>query len=128
MGRGLLDTDVIIWHLRGRDAARRWINELAARGVPCCSSLSVIEVVLGMRPKEARATREFFHWIEVVAPDREIAWQAGNMIREYGTKGITLNFVDATIAATCMARGLVLATYNEKHYPMPGLLKAVRLD
>lgn len=125
MNRALLDTDVIIWFLRGRESTRRWMDELAAGGVPCCSSLSVIEVVLGLRPREEDDTRAFLDALAVIPPDRGIAWRAGKLIREYARKGMTLDFVDATIAATCLARGLVLATYNAKYYHMSELEKCV---
>ena len=53
-------------------------------------------------------------------PPREI--QSG---REFPPASLsTGDFVDATIAATCLVYGLVLATYNVRHYPMSGLRKA----
>lgn len=124
MRRALLDTDFIIWYLRGHDATRRWLEELKAGGVPCCSALSVTEIVLGMRPREEAATRSFLEALAVIPVDRAVAWRAGELIHEYARQGVTLDFVDATIAATCLTHGLVLATYNARHYPMPGLAKA----
>ncbi len=119
--RALLDTDVLIWHLRGRESTRRWIEELKAGGVPCCSALSVSEIVLGMRPTEEAATRTFLDALDVIPVDRRVTWRAGELIRTYARHGVTLDFVDATIAATCLTYGLILATYNVRHYPMPEL-------
>ena len=121
--RALLDTDLIIWFLRGREHARRWIHELSKAGVPSCSALSVTEVTAGMRPSEEADTKAFLRALDVIPVDREIAWRAGALIGEYGRRGITLDFVDATIAATCLRRKVSLATYNVKHYPMPSLRK-----
>jgi len=121
--RSLLDTDLIIWFLRGREHARRWIHELSKAGVPSCSALSVTEVVAGMRPDEENETRAFLQALDVIQVNREIAWRAGALIGEYGRRGITLDFVDATIAATCLRHRLSLATYNVKYDPMPGLRK-----
>lgn len=87
-------------------------------GVPRCSALSLTEVVAGMRPKEEPATREFLQALRVIDVDRSIAWQAGELIRSHGRQGTTLDFVDATIAATCLRHHLALATYNIKHYPI----------
>jgi predicted nucleic acid-binding protein len=123
--RALLDTDVLIWHLRGRESTRRWIEALKAGGVPCCSALSVTEIVLGMRPKEEAATRAFLDALDVIPVDRRVAWRAGELIRAYAGRGVTLDFVDAAIAATCLTYGLILATYNVRHYPMPELEKAL---
>ncbi len=120
----LLDTDLIIWFLRGREHARRWIQEVRKAGIPSCSALSVTEVVAGMRPGEEPDTRAFLNALDVIPIDREIAWRAGTLIREYVQRGITLDFVDATIAATCLTCKLNLATYNVRHYPMPDLRKA----
>ncbi len=120
----LLDTDLIIWFLRGREHARRWIQELRKAGIPSCSALSVTEVVAGMRPGEEPETRAFLDALDVIPIDREIAWRAGTLIREYVQRGITLDFVDAAIAATCLTYKLNLATYNVKHYPMPDVRKA----
>ena len=123
--RALLDTDVLIWHLRGRESTRRWIEELKAGGVPCCSSLSVTEIVLGMRPKEEAATRSLLEALDVIPVDRRVAWRAGELIRASAQHGVTLDFVDATIAATCITHGLILATYNVRHYSMPELESAL---
>lgn len=125
MARALLDTDLIIWHLRGREHARRWISQLSRSGVPCCSALSVTEVVVGMRRSEEPDTRVFLEALDVIPVSREIAWRAGALIHEYARRGTTLDFVDATIAATCLTYSLRLATYNVRHFPMP-LRRAAR--
>ena len=118
MDRVLLDTDVIIWYLRGRESIRAWVLESSTHDVPRCSALSVTEVVAGMRPKEEPATRALLQALRVIDVDRGVAWLAGELIRGYGRRGITLDFVDATIAATCLRHRLALATYNVKHYPI----------
>jgi len=119
--RLLLDSDILIWYLRGRESIRDWLHKLSKRDVPCCSALSVTEVVAGMRPKEEPATRDFLQALRVIDVDRSIAWHAGELIGSYARRGITLDFVDATIAATCLRHRLVLATSNVKHYPIRGL-------
>ena len=121
MNRVLLDSDVIIWYLRGRESTRAWVRQLSQYDVPCCSTLSVTEVVAGMRQREETATREFLQALRAVDVDRNIAWQAGKLIGTYGRRGITLDFVDATIAVTCLRHRLFLATHNVKHYPIPEL-------
>ena len=80
MARVLLDTDVIIWYLRGRESVHAWVQEISRDGVPRCSALSVTEVVSGMRPKEESATREFLQALRVIDVDRGIAWHAGELI------------------------------------------------
>ena len=127
VARVLLDTDVIIWYLRGRESVHAWVQEISRDGVPRCSALSVTEVVSGMRPKEESATREFLQALRVIDVDRGIAWHAGELIRSRGREEVTLDFVDATIAATCLRHRLALATYNLRHYPISELRFADRL-
>lgn len=117
----LLDTDVLIWYLRGREPIKAWVHEVGSLDVPRCSALSVTEVVAGMRPREEPTTREFLESLAVVDVDREIAWLAGELIQDHGRRGLILDFVDATIAATCLRHDLALATYNARHYPIRGL-------
>ena len=74
---------------------------------------------MGARPREEAATREFLSSLMVVAPDGDVAWRAGAMIRDQARHGVTIDLVDAIIAATCIAHGFLLATFNLRHYPMP---------
>jgi predicted nucleic acid-binding protein len=52
---------------------------------------------------------------------REVANLAGKYIRDYRNLGITLNFIDTLIAATCIVNCLVLITFNLKHYKISDL-------
>ena len=119
VAKALLDSDLIIWHLRGREHAHRWIRELSRAGIPSCSALSVTEIVAGMRRGEEPDTRAFLEALNVIPVSGEIAWRAGDLIHDYARRGITLDFVDAIIAATCLTYRLRLATYNVRHFPMP---------
>jgi len=44
MNRFLLDSDIIIWHLRGRKEITEMLKEIQSFGLPACSALSVLEV------------------------------------------------------------------------------------
>lgn len=124
MGRVLLDSDIIIWCLRGRQDVIQKIAEFAAETVPACSALSVLEIEIGMKKGEETATRAFLSAMDVQPVDAAVASQAAMYIRTFRRRGITLDFVDACIAATCALNGFQLATFNHQHYPMPGLLFA----
>lgn len=119
----LLDSDVIIWFLRGKKEVVAFLKNLSKERFLGCSPLSVIEIKLGMEKGEENATNLFFDAIKVWEIDREIAEKAANYILSYSKKGITLDFVDATIAATCKTRNLTLMTYNTDHYPMQDIAK-----
>ncbi len=122
MARYLLDSDVIIWCLRGRRDTVLLVEELQRESVPYCSALSVIEVELGMKKGEEKATRGFLDALRVEPVDKNVARLAATYMREYRRKGMMLDLVDASIAATCVTRGLLLVTYNVKHYPVPELI------
>lgn len=119
MARYLLDSDIIIWCLRGRRDTVQLVEELQKESVPHCSALSIIEVELGMRGGEEKATRGFLDALRVEPVDGTVARLAATYMREYRRKGTTLDLVDAGIAATCVARSLLLVTYNVKDYPVP---------
>lgn len=121
MSKFLLDTDVIIWHLRGRPEVTMALRELQSFGVPSCSSLSILEVQVGVKKGEEAKTDLFLGSLKVFDVTRQIANKAGALVREQRSKGVTLDLPDAVIAATCILHGLIFVTYNVKHYPITEL-------
>ncbi|MBI2267224.1 MAG: type II toxin-antitoxin system VapC family toxin [Armatimonadetes bacterium] len=121
MADHLLDTDVLIWFLRGRKETRAVFQEIEAGGIPLCSALSVLEIMFGVREKEEKVTRYLLRSLRVVPVGEKEAEKAASLMRDYRKGGITLDLVDAVIAATCLLHDLVLVTYNRSHYPMPPL-------
>jgi len=119
----LLDSDVIIWFLRGREEVVTLIKSIARERLLGCSPLSIIEIKLGMKRSEEKATNFFFDAIKVWEINKEIAEQAANYIMSFRERGMKLDFVDATIAATCKLKNLILMTYNVDHYPMQEIKK-----
>jgi hypothetical protein len=121
MSSFLLDSDVIIWHLRGRSDVTQILRGLQKFGVPACSALSVIEVQLGVKKGEEEKTDRFFASVRVLDVDKEIANHAAFLIRKYKARGMKLDLPDAVIAITCILKDLILVTYNTKHYAIPEL-------
>lgn len=119
----LLDSDVIIWFLRGKKEVVTLVKSLSRERLLGCSPLSIIEIKIGMKKGEENATNLFFKAIKVWDVNREIAELAADYILSYKKKGVSLDFVDATIAATCKLKGLTLMTYNADHYPMHDISK-----
>jgi predicted nucleic acid-binding protein len=118
MSKFLLDTDVMIWHLRGRPEVTKTLRDLQAFSVPSCSALSLLEVRVGMKKGEEQKTDLFLGSLSVFDVTRRIADRAADLIREQKVKGVTLDLPDAVIAGTCLLHDLTLVTYNTKHYPM----------
>jgi predicted nucleic acid-binding protein len=122
MSKYLLDSDTIIWHLRGRKEITEMLKDLQRSGLPACSTISVLEVQLGVKTKDAEGkTNRFFESLKVFDVDRDIAKIAAQLIREYKAKGVTMDIPDSIIASTCILHDLILVTYNRKHYPISEL-------
>ena len=117
----MLDTDVIIWHLRGRKDVTRALAELQVFGIPSCSALSILEVQVGVKKGEEVKTDHFLGALTVIDVTKQIAEKAAVSIREQRAKGVTIDLPDAIIAATCILHRFTLVTYNKKHYPFPSL-------
>jgi len=122
MSKYLLDSDTIIWHLRGRKEITEMLKDLQRSGLPACSTISVLEVQLGVKTKDEEGkTNRFFESLKVFDVDMDIAKIAAQLIREYKTKGVTMDIPDSIIASTCILHDLTLVTYNRKHYPISDL-------
>lgn len=121
MPKFLIDSDIIIWCLRGRKDIEKLLQELQESGVPACSPISIVEVQLGVIKGEEEKTSKFLNSLKVYPMGRTIANLAGKYIREHKKKGTTLEIPDAILAATCFLHNLTLVTYNVKHYPFQGL-------
>jgi len=118
MSRFLLDSDVIIWHLRGKKEVTEMLRDLHRFGLPACSPLSILEIQLGVKKGEEEKTDRFLRSLRIFDVNMEIASKTAQLIRERKAKGITLDLPDSVIAATCILHELILVTCNTKHYPI----------
>lgn len=125
MSRYLVDTCILVDHLRGRPEATRWLAErLTAHDSLACSVITVAEIAAGLRPGEEDSVRRLFALLSTLPASEDIAWIAGNYMREYArSHGLLLP--DALLAASAQAAGIPLVTLNAKHFPMDdiGVLK-----
>jgi len=115
----ILDTDVVIWHLRGQPAVVDRVTELAEHASLGVSAITRAEVVLGMRDSERSATFELLDSLKTLAVDASVADRAGEIIRDFRQRGITLHLPDALIGATAILARAPLFTGNARHYPSP---------
>lgn len=121
----LIDSDVLIWHLRGHEPTVQLLRALAQRSreeeaaSPLgCSVISVFEVRVGMRPEEKASTEKFLSALERYPVGDVIAQRAADYYRAFAKQGITLHIADLIIAATAAEYGLTLVSYNREHFPM----------
>ncbi len=118
----VLDTTVLIDHLRGVAAAAEYLRSLPA--VPTCSEVTRAEVLQGLRSSERRSAEALFavlHWADV---DEKIARRAGELGRRYRRSHPGLAQADLLIAATALELDQPLATANTRHFPMFARLRA----
>lgn len=115
----LVDTDVLIAHLRGLPAAQQWLRDSRRRTGPLAvSAVSVAEITGGKRSSERRNVTRLIDSLELGKIDRAIAWRAGELRRQFRRSHHTIGIADYLIAATALAHGWDLATLNVRHFPM----------
>ena len=117
----ILDTDIVIDFLRRRDYARKLLESWAGEGLLAISTLTQLEIYQGMKGGEERATNVFLDGLVSVAVDVPIARQAGRIIGEFHSKGVTVGTGDAIIAATALQVSAPLLTNNVEHYAFTNL-------
>ena len=118
--RVVLDTTILIDHLRGSSAAGAYLGSLADR--PACSEVTRIEVITGLRSADLRSAEVLFALIEWVPLEESIARRAGDLGRRFRASHSGIDAADLAVAGTAQHLGAALATGNVKHFPMfPGL-------
>lgn len=114
----LVDSDVLIAHLRGSSAARNWLVDARRRGPMAISVVSIAEIVGGMRSAERREVWRLLSVFRVESANEIIARRAGELMRQHRRSHAGIGLGDYLIAATVAVKGLELATLNVRHFPM----------
>ena len=115
----VLDTSVLIDHLRGYNSARAALRRAVADGEMLAASvLSRIEVLAGMRAVEEPATRRLLDNLHWIAVDEDLADRAGVLANRFLRSHPGVDPVDYVIAATVVRFGARLWTQNLRHFPM----------
>lgn len=114
----LVDSDVLIAHLRGLETARAWLLRARKDGPLAISVVSIAELVGGIRSGERREVWRLLSSFRAEPATEFIARRAGEMMRRYRRSHTGIGLGDYLIAATAEVRGLQLATLNARHFPM----------
>jgi predicted nucleic acid-binding protein len=121
--RAYVDSDVLIWHLRGERKALAFLCGLRDGGEYelWTGALQRAEVVFFMRPGEEEATALFLSQFKTASVDQAVVDTAGSLYRKWNPiHGVDIN--DAMLAAIAMRTGGVVYCLNTKHYPMPDVV------
>ena len=111
----LVDTDILIWYLRGNNEAYRLIHSLPHI---CISSVTYMELVQGMRNKEELRTlqKTLKQWkVKTIYINEEISAKALFLVEAHFLSH-SMQLADALIGATATMYGMTLMTANDKHY------------
>ena len=114
----LVDSDVLIAHLRGVAVARDWLVGVRNDGPLAISAVSIVELIGGMRTVERREVWRLLASFRVEPATEMVARRAGDMMRRYRRSHNRIGLGDDLIAATADVQGLELATLNVRHFPM----------
>jgi predicted nucleic acid-binding protein len=131
----VLDTGVIMRHLRDDNRANSLLNYLEYTGEINVSAITYMEIWVRCLPHEEDATMLFFDRVPPVSVDREVAHKAAKLIKQYPQvfgRDNPRGFPDALIAATAWQLGSVLVTLNVRHFakiPISEInIKAIKQD
>lgn len=115
----LLDTTVLIAHLRGDEVVTSLLLDLLAdRHSLGTSCVNVAEVERGIRPKERKAADTLLGRLRFLETTREAAIRAGRYQAQFERRGVTIHTADALVAGTTRAHGAILLTDNVRDFPM----------
>ena len=124
----LFDTDVLVEHLKGNQAATTLLLQASAIGQAACSVLTRFELLAGMRSNERSEIRGLLDSLNNIEASVDIATRAGEWARTYKRSHEGISAIDYLVAASAEIHGADLLTQNVKHFPMfPELAPAVRV-
>ncbi len=111
----LIDTDVLIWYMRGNEKAYQVVEKLENFFL---SVVTYMELVQGLRnKKELNHLRKALHgWnAQILYVSEEISAKAMFYVEQHFLSH-SMQLADALIGATAIAHGFPILTGNDKHY------------
>lgn len=111
----IIDTDVLIWYLRGNEKSKKVVEEQVPFAI---SVVTYMELMQGMKNKEEmkKFRRKIQKWnVNIIQIDKEISSRAMFYVQEYALSH-SMMLADGLIAATVVQNGETLLTANDKHY------------
>lgn len=114
----VLDTDIVIWILRGNQPIITAIDHLVSKESVGISTITIAEVYKNIFPIEMPAVEDFIFHQELFPVSVDIAKTAGLYWNQYHHRFKNFSLTDCLIAATAKIHQAGLATMNIKHFPM----------
>jgi len=117
MQRVVIDSDVAIDYLRGKDYALKLMKKLWRTDTAYLTTTTVFELYAGMRESEKESTEYFIKACNLLPITEQISMVAGDMYRQQRKKGRTLDAIDCLNHAVGVVHDCQIATRNIAHYP-----------
>ena len=115
----ILDTNIIIDHLRQKDKSTSWLRKLTEKvgaeklGISMATTQELYVGKSVFDPQNEQMMLQTISSFEVESYSYEIAKMAGELVRNLNGQ---LQFADAAIAATAIVNGASLFTLNVKDF------------
>ena len=117
MRRVVIDSDVAIDYLRGKEYALKLMKKLWRSDAAFLSATTLFELYAGMRESEKEYTEDFIQACNILPITSQISRVAGDLYRAQRRQGKTLDAIDCINHAVAIVHDIHLATRNVSHYP-----------
>lgn len=114
----LIDTDILIWVLRGNEKYEKLLQNLKDKEALSISTVTITEIYKNIFPSEFVKTESLLNELQTWDITPAIAKQAGLYWQEFVKHLKNLNLMDCLIAGTANVNDLTLVSLNMKHFPM----------
>ncbi|MBN1937084.1 MAG: PIN domain-containing protein [Anaerolineae bacterium] len=121
MSAYLLDTGILLRHLRGQKTVVHLLREIGSAQRLAISVITRAEVCAGIRQDEEQVTRHLLARLETLPADQHTADWAGLLIRRARSQERSLQLADAFIAGAAIQHNLTLVTLNPTDFRGLGL-------
>ena len=128
--RVVLDTTIIVKHLRGRKDETRLVEKLQEVSTVATTIVNSFEVYYGAYKSEDTAknlasAKGFLSTLEVLDLNDDSAEIAGKIMADLESKGIALDPRDVLIGSIASKNGYSVVTLNSKHFERIPALQVV---
>ncbi len=114
----LLDTDILIWVLRGKKEIIEHVSSLRNEAPLSISVITVAEIYKNIFPSELTVTEDYLDQHIIFEVNPKIAKVAGLYWQQYAKQFKNFSLTDCLIAATANVNNATLVSLNVKHFPM----------
>jgi predicted nucleic acid-binding protein len=118
-----IDSDVLIWFLRGKKEALVFFNKIAKQSQYelWIGAVQRVEIAFFMRREEEEQTTNFLSRFKTSIIDEFTVDKASEIYRKWNpSNGVDIN--DSILAATAIINKGIIFTLNTKHYPMEDVI------